>query len=1025
MKKLLSFLFICLLAFLVIGCNIGSQYELTVSAADRNVALKVGESKTVAVTVKGGTLEWSSDSDVVSVENGTIKALKVGSAIVTVKLKENADYRVTIAVVVSEAEVIVVTHTVMFIDSLTGNVLKEEAVEDGKAATAPEVTNPLFDGWDKEFNEVKEDLIIMTKYKEASGKESKITYILSGGSWAKPEDKITSYIEGTGVTLNEPVRDGYIFLGWSLEKGGTTYVMSITATQTGSVTLYANWKEKVIEVEYDFNGCMSTDFFLSKKDEAIATIYVDNYNYNGGAFWSNENYGKYSFIGERTSNPGATFSDRIYIAKDKETGFYKVVGTQANGVGSSWPNGAEFVMTVSSSYKAGSGFSGLHAQFQKLGEEIDQFVIFDGDFKEATLDNRVTAYFFSSVPTSTMKATMKAGDRLLSGLVMLGGTFTGWADEEGNKVTSIDNIKEDKIKLVAQYELTNPVTAITVSSICDYLLTDDSFQIVANVEPATAYFKQIIYTSSNADVIEVSETGKLLAKNVGKATITMVDYVKKVKVEKEITVYSVDCLDVKFLASDGKEYFGVLKAGETVTLKPEAYGKDVNNPTFTFTSSDTTVATVDTNGVVTAVAAGTTTIKVTSSAGASFEINVGIVVNELTGEDKVDKVLALIAQNNFAVVEAGNISLMDNGSKREYVSTYGSINRFLFDEYKVDDTYKKKAIETINSHPAGYNCKLRTDWHGGVEFVTVHDTATTTGSVQSIGEYMSTGETSIHYTVGNEQILAVIPEEYIAYHAGDGTGTQFQWYDTGVAATDNSAPEFDMVAGDGKYYFTVNGQKTNIVCPTGNGSRSITNPSKANFSHLGPVWKIENGKYYMGTTWVDFSQVAAGTIGSHGGNNNSIGIEMCVNYSGDIYDTWQRTAQLVADICIRYNLDLTRVKQHNTWTGKNCPQCLIAADYWWGFMDMVAVNYEIMKNYSDVKITMEAHDDESAEYINGVGRIVKKPSKTITVAYDVTVECNGTSKTITLYSVIPGTSTWTQMDGAYSSKNGWKWGVSK
>ena len=367
---------------------------------------------------------------------------------------------------------------------------------------------------------------------------------------------------------------------------------------------------------------------------------------------------------------------------------------------------------------------------------------------------------------------------------------------------------------------------------------------------------------------------------------------------------------------------------------------------------------------------------------------------------------------------------MDNGSKRDYVSTYGSVNRYLFSPFVIDDTYTKVAQNQIASHEAGWNCKLRTDWHGGVEFVTVHDTATVTGTVQNQGQYLSsTGNISIHYTVGDDQILSVIPETYIAYHAGDGTGTQFKWYDTGVSATDNSAPEFDMVQSGGKYYFVVNGVTTEIECPISNGSRTISNPSKANFSHLGPVWKIENGKYYMGTTWVDFSQTAAGTIGSHGGNNNSIGIEMCVNHSGDIYDTWQRTAQLVADICIRNNLDLTRVKQHNTWTGKNCPQCLIAADYWWGFMKMVEVNYILMKDYSDVKITMTVPEGET--HIDSTGRVIRAEQKSVTVSYNVTVECGGTSKTITLYSVIPGLTTWTQLDGIYPSRRSWKWGIDK
>ena len=1063
-KSILFLLLVFAFGLIVFACDLTPK-ELKITNAKEQ--MEIGEELELKVSIDSADITvTSSDDTIISCEGLKIKALKDGNVIITVKAGDlkatvsiavvSSQYTVTFKgkgdtilasvkvkkgenatapVVTDEAfdgwdkdftnvqsDLVVnakykseILHTVVFMDSKTEEVISVQEVKDGEAAVAPEITDALFIEWDQEFDNVKEDLIIYTVY----GKSSKITYFLSGGSFENPEDKITSYIEGVELELKKPVKEGYSFNGWTKVKGGTDYIKVISANETGDISLYASWREKSILVEFDFNGCTSTEYFIAQKDKATATMYVDNYEYNGGAFWSSENYAKYSFIGTRNCDPGATFSDRIYIAKDSETGFYKIIKTLANGTGSSWPTGAEFVITVSSSYKAGSGFSGLHAQFGKLGDDVGHYVIFDGDFKEATLTNRVNVYIFKDLPTDTITVEMKKGDRLFTGLKVLGGTFEGWADPDGNIITSVDQIKEDEIKLTAQIKLENPVTAINVTSIPTEMLTGRTEQIVASVEPATAYFKQIFYSSSNTDVLTVSDSGLLTAVNAGTATITMVDYVKKIKVEKEITVYPINCIDVKFEGANGEEYNGILKVGGTVTIKPESYGKNLAQSSFTFVSSDPGVLTVSTSGVITAVANGKANVKITDSAVEGFEVNITVIVQDLTSEEKLDKVLALLAENNFAVVEAGNISLMDNGSKREYVSTYGSVNRYLFDPFVVDNTYKEVAKQTIASHDAGYNCKLRTDWHGGVEFVTVHDTATTTGTVQSIGNYMATGETSIHYTVGNDQILSVIPEEYIAYHAGDGTGTQFKWYDTGVAATDNSAPEFDMVQSGGKYYFVVNGVTTTIECPTGNGSRNIQNPSKKNFAHLGPVWKIENGKYYMGTTWVDFSQVAAGTIGSHGGNNNSIGIEMCVNYSGDIYDTWQRTAQLVADICLRHNLDLTRVKQHNTWTGKNCPQCLIAADYWWGFMKMVEINYILMKDYSDVEITMTSNDPR---IVDNTGRVIAKPATTTTVSYTVTVKCGESTKSMTLYSVVPGTTTWEQWDGVYPSSKGWKWG---
>ena len=122
MKKFLSFLFICLLAFLFVGCGDKpddnkptgdvTNYSLTISDADKTVSLEVGAEKIITATFEGGTLEWvSSDSTVVSVDNGTLKALKAGTATITVSLKEKAEYKVTISVTVTEAAPAVVEVT--------------------------------------------------------------------------------------------------------------------------------------------------------------------------------------------------------------------------------------------------------------------------------------------------------------------------------------------------------------------------------------------------------------------------------------------------------------------------------------------------------------------------------------------------------------------------------------------------------------------------------------------------------------------------------------------------------------------------------------------------------------------------------------------------------------------------------------------------------------------------------------------------------------------------------------------------
>ncbi|MCL2200242.1 MAG: N-acetylmuramoyl-L-alanine amidase [Defluviitaleaceae bacterium] len=60
--------------------------------------------------------------------------------------------------------------------------------------------------------------------------------------------------------------------------------------------------------------------------------------------------------------------------------------------------------------------------------------------------------------------------------------------------------------------------------------------------------------------------------------------------------------------------------------------------------------------------------------------------------------------------------------------------------------------------------------------------------------------------------------------------------------------------------------------------------------------------------------------GAGSGNRQSIGIEMAVNSDGNFQTTIDRTAALVADICIRRNIPIANIRQHFHWIGKNCLQ---------------------------------------------------------------------------------------------------------
>ena len=979
--------------------------------------LIIGE--TLTLNVKQEYLEndlvWeSSDAAVATVENGVVTAVGKGQATISVASGE-----------IKASVIINVKSTMIFI---TG---KETMYVGEKNVLKAEIQNANFEGpYTFEWSCSEDDVATINDKGEINAKSTgSVTFtatcngfsgsfvveivlkkevVISGESKVDTKDTIqleASLVNTEGeITWSSSDESIAIVDDNGVVTGVNPGLVVISATcgdVVGKYTISVN--AAVDKVSYNFNGGTSKELYLAST--ALASITLTSYNSNNGAFWGG-GYSSNVYITNQSGDPKATFSDRIYIGKNEHTGFYEIKSILTSG-GSSWAEGAEYVISISSSY---SNYRTEHAKVQKLS--VGDVVIINTDNITAITGNKTaTCNFYSPNGYGTSLIIQK--DKYSGSLIApsrLGYEFKGWFDKNDQKVETLDkNQIVGNVKLTAKWEILNPVTNININNVPSSMLTDEKYQINASVVPSDAYFKDIIFTTSDKDIVNVSENGLLTAINTGKATITVTDFIGNVVLKYEIVVDAIASLDILFPA----DYTGVLSKGKTLQLAPNTLGIKDTNVKFVYESVNKDILTVDENGLVTAVNNGEGIIKITCG---DYELEIGITVVEFTETDLVDQVLALLAANNFAEVEVGNACMYNDSTTRYYKATYGSVNRFLFQELEIDRTYAPTAEKNPNGHR---NRRFSGGFDDSIEFVTVHDTATLTGTSESIAKGMAEGETSIHYSTGNYKVWEVVPEKYIAFHAGDGTGTPFKWLPTGVKAEANVAPEYDIYKEGSSWYFILNGQKTKLVCPISNGSKTIANPSKEHLSHLGPVWKVVDGEYYIGNTWVCFSQVAAGVIGSFGGNNNSIGIEMSVNTSNDMYDTYQRTAKLVADILVRNNLDTTRVKQHNTWTGKNCPQVLIAGNYWNDFMKMVEIEYAMMTTYKDAKITMKSNNPD---IVDNTGRVKNPPQTATTVSYTVTVTAGNTTKTQTFYCVVPGTTSWQQWNGIYKSALIWNKG---
>lgn len=132
--------------------------------------------------------------------------------------------------------------------------------------------------------------------------------------------------------------------------------------------------------------------------------------------------------------------------------------------------------------------------------------------------------------------------------------------------------------------------------------------------------KKAIFVSSNEEVLTVNENGVVEAKSVGSAKIYAL-----IQDEKE---FKSNSLEFNVLAkSDIKVTLDVetpmLIVNDTLELKPTITG-NVNNYPVSYISSDTTVATIDNNGKITALKEGKTKISVVikNIERASIEFNI-------------------------------------------------------------------------------------------------------------------------------------------------------------------------------------------------------------------------------------------------------------------------------------------------------------------------------------------------------------------------------------------------------------------
>ena len=240
--------------------------------------------------------------------------------------------------------------------------------------------------------------------------------------------------------------------------------------------------------------------------------------------------------------------------------------------------------------------------------------------KESAAKTTLT-YTLTPENTSFQNVTWTSSDETIA-TVDANGNVTALA---AGKVTitavSTDPATNGSVKDTATIVVGDAVKSIALNDIGTKLIRGKTYSLKATLTPEKPLNGKLEWTSSNENVLKVDGNGRVTVVGLGKATITA-----KATDGSEVStsVSFTGIQPVKKITYSSNRI--VITEGDTFTVKLTVDPADATDKSVTWTSSDTSVATIDKNGVLTGKRYGKCTITATANDGSKASVKINVVV---------------------------------------------------------------------------------------------------------------------------------------------------------------------------------------------------------------------------------------------------------------------------------------------------------------------------------------------------------------------------------------------------------------
>lgn len=696
------------MVFTVGGSKTTSTQTVPVNSISLNsteFVLKTGEIRTLIATVLPSdattkTVSWkSSNNDVAIVENGKIIAHSKGTAEISVTAQDGSNKQATCTVTVIQP----VTEIIVSPSVLTMYV--GDTIQQLSTTVNPSNANNKNVTWSSSNSNIA-SVNSNGQVTAKSAGTATITALAADGSGklGTCSVEVRSYVDSVSVSGSETVNVGNTIklsaavspsdaydksILWSSSNETIATVDSngnVTGRNPGSVTITAKATDrgtrtdsKTITVIQPVSGIAlsGTGNILRGKSSTISAVVSPTNASNKTLAWSSDdtsiatvNNGSVTAKKAGSTTIWATATDgsgvkaSFFVTVKEPVAQITIAGgeivpvdgtisltanispTNAGNKSVSWSIDPSTVATINSQgvvkgIKAGTATvtatatdgSGVSATCSiRVVKQIVAVQIF-GDSSVYTGQNKqLTATVTSDQPLGDTGVNWSSSN---SAVVSVSSNGTIHGEGNGTAIITATSRAENYYSASLTVTVTTLVNKITVSG-NGALDEKNTSQLTASVSPSTATNKNVIWSSSNTAVARVDSNGNVNAVSEGTAVITATAAdgggasglinITVYPLPKTVSIKGVDSLLV----------------GKTAQLSATVLPTNARNRNVTWASSDSTVATVNASGLVTAKANGTVVITATSQSNNvvsnSHEITITTLVSSinLTAPERIN-----------------------------------------------------------------------------------------------------------------------------------------------------------------------------------------------------------------------------------------------------------------------------------------------------------------------------------------------------------------------------------------------------